>query len=1129
MYISYIIRKKTTKLVNKMKPKNIFIMGILGIFLMNTASADIADIIVRVPEFHTYAGESLSVPIEVVSDLTGEGLRSCDIIFTYNPDLLTAHDVTRGELIPPEYIFDYDITHSEGKITIGFFGASDNPLEGSGVIARINFTVNESTVAGASSPLTLERVKFGGVDVPSERLSHGGVIVVEDVDIAEINVHISDFHAPAGESIKVPIEVSDTTGKGILAADINFTYDPYILTAREVSQTEFTSGYSFEYDVKPGQVIINLAGDSPLEGSGALAEILFEVNESGVAGDGSPLRLDDVQFNAGEILPRQLSHNIVVVNETLLDVPVRYCKTCSDCNKKIQIASAGHTVYLTEDILNHSEDWGNCIESEYADGITFDCQGNSIEGALEGYGIRLRYGSNNIIKNCNVSQFEYGISISSSNNILIDNTANYNNRSGIGAGSNNILTGNTANYNGENGISTSDNNILTGNTATHNGENGIYLYESTNNTLTQNTANHNSNDGIYLYESTNNTLTNNEADNNMNGIELDYRSHDNELTGNTANENSNDGIRTYYANNIVFTQNRADSNNEYGIYIRYSDNYVLTGNIADSNSRYGIYLSESDNGKLTGNTANYNFNDGVHIYRSYDNVLDSNLVCYNTYYDLYLKESSRNAGDENTCDKPDGWNDNDTEGCTYPCPGTTTTIDPTPFCNSCSDCQSKINSASAGDIIYLTEDITSTDTCIKFIYVGGVTFDCQGYKIEGDSEGIGIFFDYSSNNELRNCYVSQFYWGIRLENSDNNNLTGNTANNNDVHGFSLSESDNNVLTSNTANSNKYGIGLRESYDNILTGNTANNNDEGGIILGDSDNNILTGNTANNNIDEGIYLHYSDDNNLTGNTAESNEYGISLYFSNSNTLNGNTANSNSKSGILLQYYSQDNTLTENTADFNGEWGGIWLYSSNYNELIQNTINENSEIGILLWYSSDNLLNSNHVCYNPESDFYLAESVDNTGDENTCDKPDGWNDNDAEGCTYPCPTTTSTTTSTSSTTTTTTTSTSTTSSTTSTTTSTTSTSTTTLPSAKCWSAENRYLKRNSYQAKKFCRCAEGTYDYKSYRRVQGLKLAHKYVNPGDNDNWETTPKLSYRPVYKVMCADGGWYNTNKDYYT
>jgi len=67
------------------------------------------------------------------------------------------------------------------------------------------------------------------------------------------------------------------------------------------------------------------------------------------------------------------------------------------------------------------------------------------------------------------------------------------------------------------------------------------------------------------------------------------------------------------------------------------------------------------------------------------------------------------------------------------------------------------------------------------------------------------------------------------------------------------------------------------------------------------------------------------------------------------------------------------------------------------------------------------------------------------------------------------------------------------------------------------------------KKFCKCAEGTYDYKSYRRVQGLKLAHKYVNPGDNDNWETTPKLSYRPVYKVMCADGGWYNTNKDYYT
>jgi len=83
-------------------------------------------------------------------------------------------------------------------------------------------------------------------------------------------------------------------------------------------------------------------------------------------------------------------------------------------------------------------------------------------------------------------------------------------------------------------------------------------------------------------------------------------------------------------------------------------------------------------------------------------------------------------------------------------------------------------------------------------------------------------------------------------------------------------------------------------------------------------------------------------------------------------------------------------------------------------------------------------------------------------------------------------------------------------------------------KCWSGENQYLLKRRNQMKKFCRCAEGTYDYKRYRRVQRLKLAHKYVDPGDNENWETTPKLSYRPVYKVMCSDGSWYNTNQDYY-
>jgi len=68
-----------------------------------------------------------------------------------------------------------------------------------------------------------------------------------------------------------------------------------------------------------------------------------------------------------------------------------------------------------------------------------------------------------------------------------------------------------------------------------------------------------------------------------------------------------------------------------------------------------------------------------------------------------------------------------------------------------------------------------------------------------------------------------------------------------------------------------------------------------------------------------------------------------------------------------------------------------------------------------------MNSNQACYNTESDFYSYSGSGNSGDENTCDNPDAWDDTGITGCTYDCSemtTTTSTTTTSTSTTTTTT---------------------------------------------------------------------------------------------------------------
>jgi len=83
-------------------------------------------------------------------------------------------------------------------------------------------------------------------------------------------------------------------------------------------------------------------------------------------------------------------------------------------------------------------------------------------------------------------------------------------------------------------------------------------------------------------------------------------------------------------------------------------------------------------------------------------------------------------------------------------------------------------------------------------------------------------------------------------------------------------------------------------------------------------------------------------------------------------------------------------------------------------------------------------------------------------------------------------------------------------------------------KCWSGNYQYLYKNANQAKKFCKCASGTYGYKTYNSKWLKSLVYKYTDTGNNENWAVSSQNSYSPVYKVTCSDGLVYPTNKDYY-
>jgi len=189
-------------------------------------------------------------------------------------------------------------------------------------------------------------------------------------------------------------------------------------------------------------------------------------------------------------------------------------------------------------------------------------------------------------------------------------------------------------------------------------------------------------------------------------------------------------------------------------------------------------------------------------------------------------------------------------------------------------------------------------------------------------------------------YDSSYNYGIYLDSSSNNTITGNTCNNNSNSGIYLRLSSNdNTVTDNTCNNNSNGIYLYSSSNNTITGNTCKNNSNSGIWLSSSsNNNTVTGDTCNNNYN-GIYLSSSSNNNtVTGNTCNNNSSGICLSSSSkNNTVTGNTCNNN-YCGIYLTS-SSNNTITGNTcirgtgqpSDYDSNQYTIRLYSTdnNYN--------------------------------------------------------------------------------------------------------------------------------------------------------------------------------------------------------
>ncbi len=247
----------------------------------------------------------------------------------------------------------------------------------------------------------------------------------------------------------------------------------------------------------------------------------------------------------------------------------------------------------------------------------------------------------------------------------------------------------------------------------------------------------------------------------------------------------------------------------------------------------------------------------------------------------------------------------------------------------------------AGDVLYVTADN---------VKISGFTVQNGGGL--GVYLGCGLVLERCNGNTIYANTIASNVFGVWLEESLGNMITGNRILNNGVGpgflmhgaGIVLGYSNSNIINHNYISSNVVGgISLSSSYNNIVNHNTVTKNVEA-VFLVSSPENIIGDNIVASN-DGGIEIRYSAKNTIRRNQIFKNEGGgIGVLESEMNIIRENNVTEN-KIGIGISHRSPNNTFVGNTISNN--LNGIKIHYSNgsvihHNNFINNTVNAPEDV-------------------------------------------------------------------------------------------------------------------------------------------------------------------------------------------
>ncbi len=353
----------------------------------------------------------------------------------------------------------------------------------------------------------------------------------------------------------------------------------------------------------------NVTGTNIVGGSLLGGNVWLNTTDNGYSITCTDADVNGICDDAYDVMGDASNMDYYPLKYTLTPAPGNNCSYCNDCRAKMEAASPGDTIYLTENIYDYN---GYCISPEMSNDVGLDCQGHIIDGVGSYDAIQIGSLSGTNISNCDLREFGQGIYAPSITNAIIDNM----NISSMATSGIYLIQGETEN------ITIKNSNIQ------DSGSYGIYIDDWGNL------------DEIRGINIINNTLTNNPF-----GIyrALDtYPAYDINITGNTISGSSIDGIYALASHKMLIDSNQIQNCSGDGIRISDSENGTIKdarivnissvgGDDAGGNGIYfGYILTPSKNFNLTNITVISFGDNGIQGYVDglliVDSVLSSNVV-----------------------------------------------------------------------------------------------------------------------------------------------------------------------------------------------------------------------------------------------------------------------------------------------------------------------------------------------------------------------------------------------------------------------------------------------------------------------------------------------------------------------